>query len=265
MVKDLAKKIDEYWVRRSEKAQAAITAKNTKQLEKQLAKYYSSTMNGVINDFTLLLEKLEKQKAEGKNITPADLYKLDKYWKLQAQSRKELEKLGEKQLAALGKTFESSFMEVYEALEIDGMPTFTTLDRQGVQQMINQIWVADGKTYSQRVWKNVEKLISTLNDELIHCVAAGKSPKDLKQMLKRRFEVSYSQADTLIRTELCHIQTQAAQKRYEDYGIKYVEVLVDADACEKCQKLKGQKWLTTAVPPLPVHPNERCCLVPIIE
>lgn len=222
-------------------------------------------MNNVIDEFTALLDKVRQQAADGKNITPADLYKLDKYWKLQAQSRAELEKLGYKQLSALGKTFEANFFEVYHALEIDGLDAFTTLDKQGVQQMINQIWVADGKTYSQRVWKNVEKLISTLNEELIHCVASGKSTKDLKKMLTRRFEVSYSQADTLIRTELCHIQTQAAQKRYEDYGIEYVEVLVDDDACEKCKELRGKKWLTTATPPLPVHPNERCVLVPVIE
>lgn len=259
--------MNSYWENRLANAQNAITEKNLKQIEKQMAKYYASTMKRVIADFEGVYNKLLAQQELNKPVTPADLYKLDKYWQLQGQLRQEAEKLGNKQIAALSKVFQINFFEVYYSLNIEGKEAFATLDKTAVAQMINQVWVADGKTFSQRVWDNTERLIATLDEQLIHCVATGKKTSELKKALQERFGVSFHRADTLARTELCHIQTQAAQKRYEDYGIQYVEVLVDPDerTCEKCKALIGKKFLTTATPLLPVHPNERCALVPVIE
>ena len=51
--------------------------------------------------------------------------------------------------------------------------------------MINQIWVADAKSWSQRIWDNTEKLVETLNENLIYCVATGKKTTELKNLLER--------------------------------------------------------------------------------
>lgn len=256
-----------YWGDRLAKAQEIITQKNTKQIEKQLAKYYSSTMQKVISDFESTYDKLLTTIEEGKQATPADLYKLDKYWAMQGQIKQEVEKLGRRQIAAMSKIFELNYFEVYHSLNINSMKAFATIDKNAIKQLMGSIWVADGKTFSQRVWDNTSRLLETLNEGLIHTVATGKKTTELKKILQERFNVSYRRADTLVRTELCHVQTQAAQQRYKDYGIQYVEVLVDADArtCDKCKELIGKKFPINETPPLPVHPNERCCLVPVID
>ena len=256
-----------YWKNRLANAQSAITEKNLKQIKKQLAKYYAFSMKRIIAEFESTYDKLLATVGEGKEPTPADLYKLDKYWKLQGQLRREADKLGRRQISLLSKVFEVNYFEVYHSLKIDGLQAFSTLDKAAATQMINQIWVADGKSFSQRVWDNVGRLVDTLNEQLTHCVVTGKKTSELKKVLQERFGVSYHRADTLARTEMCHIQTQAAQKRYEDYGIEYVEVLVDPDerTCDLCKALIGKKFLTTETPPLPVHPNERCALVPVVD
>jgi SPP1 gp7 family putative phage head morphogenesis protein len=135
------------------------------------------------------------------------------------------------------------------------------------QQMINQIWCADGKSWSQRIWENTELLAETLNEELIHCVVSGKKTTDLKNLLQERFNVSYARADMLVRTELAHIQTQAAQKRYEDYGVQEVEIWADEDErrCDVCGDLHEKKYPMGARVPIPAHPNCRCCIVPVVE
>lgn len=255
-----------YWSNRLANAQAAITEKSLKQIEKQMAKYYAATSKRVIEDFENTYNKILAQREEGKEVTPADLYKLDKYWNMQGQLRQEMQKLGEKQVSLLTRIFELNFFEVYYSLNIEGLEAFTTIDKAAVKQMINSIWVADGKTFSQRVWDNTSRLLDTLNEELINCVAAGKKTTQLKNALMERFGISYRRADTLARTELCHIQTQAAKQRYQDYGIQEVEVLVDPDArtCELCKELIGKRFPVNGTPPLPVHPNERCALVPVV-
>ena len=256
-----------YWAERIRKNQELIQDKTIKQINQQLQKYYGRAANKVIKDFEATYNKVLRSVEEGKEPTPADLYKLDKYWEAQAQMKKELEKLGNKEIKLLSKMFEMNFFEVYYGIALPGEPFFNTVDAAVVQQLINSVWVADGKQWSQRVWDNIERLASTLNEELIHTLATGKKDTELKKLLQERFGVSYHRAETLVRTETAHIQSEAARKRYEDYGIEYVEVLVDEDdrTCELCKALKGKKFPTNGVPPLPVHPNERCCLVPVID
>ena len=232
-----------------------------------MARYYQNTMEQVIADFENTYNKLLTTIGDGKEPTPADIYKLDKYWKLQAQARDALEKLGQKQLTLLSKSFEEIWFEIYYSIDIDGATAFSTLDRSMVEQMINQIWCADGKSWSSRIWENTSRLLDTLNDELIHVVAAGKKNSDLKHALQERFNVSYSQADALVRTEVAHIQTQAALKRYEDYGVEEVEIWADADErrCEVCGKLHQKRYPRGAAVPIPAHPRCRCCIVPVVN
>ena len=255
-----------YWADRIARAQTAITSKNIKAVEKQLAKYYGAAAQNAIREFEIVYNNILLAAEEGREPTPADLYKLDKYWQAQGALRQELQKLGEKQISLLTKHFEINFFEIYYSFALEGEDAFSTIDTAGAMQMINQIWVADGKTYSQRVWDNIGRLTETLNNELINCVVTGKKTSQLKRQLQERFNVSYRRADTLVRTELVHIQTRAAEERYKSYGIEQVEVLVSIDdrTCDECAELDGQVFPINAAPILPLHPNERCCLVPVI-
>lgn len=255
-----------YWADRIARAQTAITSKNIKAVEKQLAKYYGAAAQNAIREFEIVYNNILLAAEEGREPTPADLYKLDKYWQAQGALRQELQKLGEKQISLLTKHFEINFFEIYYSFALEGSEAFSTLDTAGAMQMINQIWVADGKTYSQRVWDNISRLTETLNNELINCVVTGKKTSELKRQLQERFNVSYRRADTLVRTELVHIQTRAAEERYKSYGIEQVEVLVSIDdrTCDECAELDGQVFPINAAPILPLHPNERCCLVPVV-
>ena len=127
--------------------------------------------------------------------------------------------------------------------------------------------MADGKSFSQRVWDNVNNLVDTLNEGLVHSVITGKKTTQLKKILQERFAVSYSRADSIVRTEMSHIQNQAARKRYEDYGIKEVQVWADEDErrCEVCGKLHKKKYPIGSQIPVPAHPRCRCSIIPVVE
>lgn len=257
----------DYWAERTANAQAKLTNKNIKQIEKQLRKYYGSSMKKVISDFEGTYNKLLARQEDGKQITPADLYKLDKYWTMQGQLRNELQKLGDRQVSALSKIFEIQFFDIYYSIAIPSKKAFTTIDRQGAIQLLSAIWCADGLNFSQRVWNNTNKLIETLNEELLHCVIVGKKTSDLKKLLQDRFNVSYSTADKIARTELSHIQNTAAKQRYEDYGIREFQVWADKDErrCEVCGKLHKKRYPVGTASPVPVHPNCRCSIIPVVE
>ena len=263
-----------YWQDRMAKAQDALTKKNEKQIEKQLAKYYMSAAKQIIADFEAVYNQVLTQAAEGKQVSPALLYRLDKYWQMQGALRQELRKLGEKEISLLTKYFEINFFDIYYSINIEGKKAFNTISSEGARTLINTAWLNDGKSFSQRVWENTEKSIETLNEQLIHTVITGKKTTDLKNSLQERFGVSYSRADTLVRTELCHIQTVAAKQRYEDYGLKYYEILGnDDDSCGNhsvdCHDMNGKRFLYSemkaGVNAPPFHPNCKCAIIPVID
>ena len=71
----------------------------------------------------------------------------------------------------------------------------------------------------------------------------------------------------LVRTELAHVQTQAAKQRYSDYGVNKVQVWADKDErrCETCGKLHEKVIPIEQTMPIPAHPRCRCCIIPYIE
>lgn len=256
-----------YWAERQGKAQEKLTSKSIKETEEQLTKYYLRSMKKIVGQFEQTYNKLLLSIAEGRDPTPADLYKLDKYWEMQGMLKAELQKLGDKQHELLSKQFVKQYQSVYETLAINDGLFFREIDRAAAQQMINQIWCADGKSWSSRIWKNTDKLQQALNDELITCVLTGKKPSELKQLLQNQFNVSFNRADSIVRTEMAHIQTQAARQRYLDMGVSEVEVWADEDErrCDVCGDLHQKRFGIYEPMPIPAHPRCRCCIIPVVE
>lgn len=247
-------------------AQDAIFDKTRKEIDKQVRKSFQQLSKQVIADFESTYDKLLLSIENGKQATPADLYKLQKYWDMQGQLDERLSKLGRKQIKQITKAFRQQYWGVYNSLNIPNIKAFSTIDDNAVMQIINQIWCADGKSWSQRIWENTGLLKETLNEGLLQCVVTGKKPSALKKILQERFGVAYNRADALVRTELAHIQTQAAQQRYKDYGLQEVEVLIERDnrTCDICKKHDGKTYPINAQMPVPFHPRCRCCMIPVI-
>ena len=256
-----------YWANRLQTAQDNVFNKSRREIDKQIRKAYQSMAKQVIEDFESVYNKLLADIGSNKAPTPADLYKLQKYWDMQGQLEQRLSKLGRKQIAQLTKGFRQQYWGVYNSLKLDNMKAFSTIDDNAVMQVINQIWCADGKSWSQRIWENTQLLKETLNEGLIHCVVTGKKSSYLKKILQERFGVAYHRADALVRTELAHIQTQAAQQRYKDYGLQEVEVLIERDSrtCPICIEHNGKKYPIEAQMPVPFHPRCRCCVIPVVK
>lgn len=260
-----------YWIDRLVKTQNAIADKTIEDIQKQLKKYYKDAMNQVISDFEATYDKLLATVENGREPTPADLYKLDKYWQMQAQLKNEMQALGDKEIALLSEKFEKEWNDVYESFALTSKNSFSTISTRNAKAAINTAWLSDGKNFSQRVWNNTDKLVETLNDNLINCVITGKKTTELKQLLQKRFNVSYNAADMLVRTETAHIQTQAAAQRYKDYGLKEYEFLADPDerTCSVCAALDGKRFLLSEMKPgvnaPPMHPRDRCCIVPVVN
>lgn len=257
----------DYWARRNILAQRNVSELNIQEIERKLIKYYKKAQKEIIGQFIETYNKVLLSITDGRAPTAADLYKLDTYWQGQAQLRDILKELGNKEAELLSAAFIKQYADIYQAIAIPGAEAFNTLDMTMAAQVIESIWAADGKAWSERIWDNTARLAQTLEDEMIHCVIAGKKTTDLKKLLQARFDVSYRRADMLVRTEMAHITTTAAQKRYEDAGVSEIEVWADKDErrCEHCGELHMKRFPINGKIPIPAHPNCRCNILPVVE
>jgi SPP1 gp7 family putative phage head morphogenesis protein len=249
-------------------AQAKLFSTGVKKTQAEMSRQYQKAAKKIMGQFVETHNKVMLGINEGIKPTPADLYKLDKYWQMQGQLQQELTKLGNKQLALFHNMFTNYYIDVYEELAlIDRRGHFSAIDKKAVEQVIAQIWCADGQTWSNRIWTNIGKLQEELNNGLLECVVTGKSSADLKNILQERFNVSYNRADSIVRTELAHVQTQAAKQRYQDIGVTEVEILADEDErrCPICAKNHGKRYPINAEVPVPTHPRCRCAIIPVVE
>ena len=256
-----------YWENRQAATMANLTDKSIEQTQKQLKSYYRKTMANVIGQFEQTYNKVLLSIEDGRQPTPADLYKLNTYWEQQAQLAKELNRLGDYQAKVLSENFMEEWHNIYGAVAAKDDLFFSQVSFDNAKEMINQIWCADGKSWSERVWQNTSLLQQELNDNLMDCLIAGRKTSELKKRLQERFNVSYHRAETIVRTEMAHIQTQAARQRYLDAGLTEVEVWADKDErrCDVCGELHKKRFAIGAKMPIPAHPNCRCCILPVVE
>ena len=256
-----------YWQDRMQSTQLTLLNKSRKEIEQKMKKYYIKLSKSLISEYEALYNEVLLKKAAGEAISPATLYQMDKYWALQTQTRARMMKLGAYQQSLYSKVFQVFYQGSYNSIGIKGLTAYKTLDDNAIKQVLESVWTADGKSWSQRIWNNTTLLQQTLEEGLIDCVAMGKKSSDLKKTLQDRFSVSFTRADTLVRTELAHIQTEAAKQRYKDYGIEQVEIWADPDerTCPVCGKLHKKKYPVGANVPIPAHPRCRCCIVPVVD
>ena len=271
----------DYWRNRLLETQRKWTDKDIDIINKIINSYYRTAMINIIKEFEAVYDKVLAQAEEGKQITPADLYKLDKYYQMQAQLQDTLQKLGDRTCQVLANKFGQEYKHIYSELGVDtegkeikaskSDKAFATIDAQGAKHIANQIWAADGKSWSERVWKNLGDLQRTLNEGLIDCVITGKKTTELKKKLMERFSVSYNRAETLVRTEMAHVETQAALDRYKSSGTEKVRIVVDPDekTCKECSKWDDKIINITDIQTgkncPPFHPNCRCAVAPVVK
>ena len=281
----MAKKKDNYyddgWRKRMLDAQKKWTDKDIDAINKQLRHYFRVASASIIKEFEAVYDKVLANAEEGKPITPADLYKLDRYYQMQAQANKVLQTLGDRTAALLEGRFEQEYKHIYSALTIDkegkavkaaiSDKAFITINKQVAKQVANQIWCADGKSWNQRIWKNLDYLRQTLEEGLIECAVTGKKTSELKKRLMERFNVTYNQAENIVRTEMAHVETQAALDKYKESGTQKVRIIVDPDerTCDICAKKDDEIVDISIANPgsncPPFHPRCRCAIAAVVQ
>jgi SPP1 gp7 family putative phage head morphogenesis protein len=111
------------------------------------------------------------------------------------------------------------------------------------------------------------RLSRSLGDGLVQ----GQSPRDLAREMAEDLDLSQGRAETIARTEIIRAHSEGQLDALEKMGVAEVGVQVevlstdDGRQCAECSYLAGTILdIDDARGMIPVHPNCRCCFVPVV-
>ena len=165
-----------------------------------------------------------------------------------------------------GGTYQNEFYNSLYDLGKGGMQfSFTPLNSNALQKILTYPW--SGAGFSDRLWENKSKLYVNLKQTLTQGLIQGQGFPEMTRNLADKMNVSYQQANVLVRTETQHFMNQAHKDTYEEAEIEdYIfSAAFEEGTCEECASLDGQTFLlseaVTGVNYPPIHPNCRCSTI----
>ena len=143
--------------------------------------------------------------------------------------------------------------------------TFNAISANKMKQILMSDW--SGANWSERLWKNREKVGKKLTEVLEKGIPQGVSLQKMSRELRDLTGQSFNNAFRLIRTETSHIDGQVTLEGYrqasEELGLQYYEydAFLDTRTSSICRELNGNRFKVSeaevGVNYPPMHPNCR--------
>ena len=123
--------------------------------------------------------------------------------------------------------------------------------------VVDTAW--SGDSFSNRIWKNNERLAQAVRSGCRGIVMGLESPDTIKQRLMHDFDVTFKQAERLVDTETSYVFNKANLMNYQRRGRQKLTITcLDVNTCDKCKALEGEVFLVEDAPVLPIHPRCHC-------
>ena len=251
-----------YWENRVARRTTAYFS-NADNVSKAIKKVYVSNYNQLQKEIALIYKKYLKT---GKGAYKATYVKqvmtnIDpNLTKLFLKQNKEMKVL-------FGNTYQNEFYNAIFDLGKGGLQySFTPLNSKALAKVLTYPW--SGADFSERIWDNRAKLVRNLKQNITQGLVQGQGFPEMTRNLAKRMNVSYAQANVLVRTETQYFMNQAQRDSYIEAGIdKYqYTAAMEKNTCAVCASLDGQVFLlrnaVVGVNYPVMHPDCRCGTIP---
>lgn len=240
---------------------------------RETEQYYKNLLQVIKNNIT---DENIKKKLLAKYNAPAYAYRISRYEQLQQNIDLELKKLAniEQQITEIryvDTIKEGYYHNIYNVQKAIGVGfNFSQIDDKTINLLLNEKWT-DNANFSQRIWKNSEKLGNYLRTHLTADTMSGKSIQKIASELSDNMKVGLYNATTLVRTEVNHFANEAEMLSYEELGIEKYRFIATLDnvTCKHCAELDNKIFDLNDRQPgknyPPIHPNDRCTTVAVFD
>ena len=247
---------EEYWKSRIDNVFDSNYHKN--ELKKMYIKAYAENEKQILK----LYDELKKK---GK-LTTTQLYRTDRFMSLRKALAKQAEQvnseLNERMTQDLTNAYQETFGECVRELGLD--MTWSMQNEKMLNKVLNTKWA--GSNYSKRIWNNSQQLPKDVEAAVVDCLTRGTSKDVYVKAIKNKYNVGFSKADRLVRTELSHTINEGQRDIYKSYGFKKVKwyAAEDERMCKLCGSMHEKIYDIDDVPSV-AHANCRCTFSPVAE
>lgn len=257
----------EYWSKSLDRTTEILMNRQEKDTLKFLKTYKDALVE--IQSYTNFL--YSKYSVDGQ-LTLTEMYKYNRYKNMAKEITSIVKSLGKNEkkymTGELKEIYSDSYTktgQIIKKVNPKIRTDFNLIPKNAIEKAISYPW--SGDDYSSRIWENKRKLIKNLNQTLTQGFVQGKSISNMTKDLTSTMNNSATNCRRLIRTESMHVMASSHHDVYTKAGIKKLEFVTARDdrVCEECSALDGKIFLLNEAPMLPLHPNARSILIPVIE
>ena len=245
----------------------------TKNINKEISRIYKNYSKSDVLDKKVLNQLLNKKETDiyrrnilttiNNNIKNEDIkqkmllkynssaysFRISRYEQLQESIDLELKKLAdiEQQITEIryvDTLKEGYYYNIYNVQKATGLGfNFSQIDDKTIKLLLNEKWT-DNANFSQRIWKNSEKLGSYLKTQLTADTMSGKTIQKIASELSGFMNVGLYNATTLVRTEVNHFANESEMLSYEELDIKKYRFIATLDnvTCKHCAELDNKEF-----------------------
>lgn len=257
-----------YWEKRlDEIAQKALDDSSEETL-RRMKRLYQDALKVIRKKISSLYDELL---VDGELSTTA-LYQYDRWQSLQQVLVNTLQELGEKEISLLTEALEAAYIGTIgrTAEELAAPVAFTVVNKKAVAEAVKRQAIG-GQHFSDRIWKNKDRLLQLLNKKITDVIMLGESKDKAVKAVMERFNVAFSDADRLVRTETMHTINSAQKAAYTSAGYTRYKFLahIDKRTSDICRELNGQYFnfddAQVGVNYPPMHPRCRSTVIPDLK
>lgn len=116
------------------------------------------------------------------------------------------------------------------------------INQKRLEAVLSKPWTADGLTFSDRIWKQKNELLSSLRTELTQGLMRGDAPDKAIANIAERFDVAKNQAGRLVMTESAYFSSVSQRDCFNDLDVERYQIVatLDMHTSVRCQGLDGK-------------------------
>lgn len=247
-------------------ARKLLTKSQLKDFKMTLDEYIrKGKENGVAEDWS---KELENASAK---------FHISRLEAIELQLQQHLETLYGNQLDKLDEAMRETYRNGYYQTAYELQQAFHTgfdvqqIDEDELEKILAKPWAADGSNFSDRIWSDKQKMINTLQNELIQGLVRGDGQLKITQRMAKKMNTSLSNAGRLIATEGAYFASLGEYDSMKAIGVEQYDILATLDnrTSDICRSLDGKTFKMSEFKPgvtaPPFHPWCRSCTVPHME
>lgn len=230
-----------YWQQRMARESNSLLQKQYDDIDEALRKYFLEITERLKKEVEAYYGKILSDSPQDAVRTHQLMF--GRQFELYNELSKQLVALGNKNTALLEDYLVKYYQDNYDLVVRQNGFQVPPPNMDRVRQIVNGVWVQDGKNWSQRVWINLGNLQNSIQKMLTDAVVTGISADKLTEQLMNDMNVGYYEANRLARTELAHVRIVSSIDSYKDAGVTRYKYLANGPhMCKECEELNGKEF-----------------------